>query len=156
MKITVLSDLHGTLLPVEDYFEPCELVSLCGDIVPSNVDASNIGLTTDGPIQRLFDFVYNCSPYNIGDQALKGQHDFNYNNKITIKGVEVVDNASNRKNKFYQELSYYVVVNQNVETAADEICAILACEHGLDDVADDVRSKAENCRARVSKSVVEE
>ena len=90
---------------------------VCGDIVPPNVDASNIGLTTDGPIQRLFDFVYNCSPYNIGDQALKGQHDSNYNNKITVKGVEVVDNASNRKNKFYQELSYYVVVNQIIYNA---------------------------------------
>ena len=41
MKITVLSDLHGTLLPVEDYFEPCELVCLCGDIVPLNVQANS-------------------------------------------------------------------------------------------------------------------
>ena len=86
--------------------------AVCGDTVPSNRDASNIGLETTGPIQRLFDFVYNCSSYNIGDQALNGKRDPNYNNKITIKGASVVDNAANRKSKFYQELEYYVVLNQ--------------------------------------------
>lgn len=86
--------------------------TVCGDIIPAGKNASNKGLETTGPIQRLFDFVYNCSPYNIGDQALNGAHDPNYNNKITIKGVEVVDNATNRKSKFYQELQYYVVLHQ--------------------------------------------
>ena len=71
---------------------------------------------------------------------------------------EVIQRRLERAREEFKEIPRYnyVVVNQNVETAADEICAILACEHGLDDVADDVRSKAENCRARVSKSVVEE
>ena len=41
MKITVLSDLHGTLLPVKDYFEPCELVCICGDIIPLNIQANS-------------------------------------------------------------------------------------------------------------------
>jgi Icc-related predicted phosphoesterase len=41
MKICALSDLHGTLLPVEDYFEPCELVCICGDIVPLNIQTNN-------------------------------------------------------------------------------------------------------------------
>lgn len=41
MKIIAISDLHGTLLPVEDYFEPCEIVCLCGDIVPLNVQANH-------------------------------------------------------------------------------------------------------------------
>ena len=31
MKICVLSDLHGFLI---DYIQPCELVLICGDIVP--------------------------------------------------------------------------------------------------------------------------
>ena len=71
---------------------------------------------------------------------------------------EVIQRRLERAREEFKEIPRYnyVVVNQNVETAADEICAILACEHGLDGVADDVRSKAENCRARVSKSVVEE
>lgn len=86
--------------------------TVCGDIIPAGKDCSNRGLETTGPMQRLFDFVYNCSPYNIGDQALNGAHDPNYNNKITIKGVQVVDNAANRKSKFHQELGYYVVLNQ--------------------------------------------
>ena len=89
-----------------------DIDSVCGDVVPTNRDASNIGLETTGPIQRLFDFVYNCSPYNIGDQALNGQHDPSYNNKLTINGAEVVDNLANRKSKFHQELKYYVVLNQ--------------------------------------------
>lgn len=89
-----------------------DIDSVCGDVIPSDKDCSNIGLTTTGPIQRLFDFVYNCSPYNIGDQAKNGKHDPNYTNKITIKGVEVIDNAANRKTKFYQELGYYCVINQ--------------------------------------------
>lgn len=41
MKIIALSDLHGTLLSVEDYFEPCELVCICGDIVPLNIQANS-------------------------------------------------------------------------------------------------------------------
>lgn len=86
--------------------------TVCGDVIPEGKDCSNRGLETTGPMQRLFDFVYNCSPYNIGDQAINGAHDPNYNNKITIKGVQVVDNAANRKSKFHQELGYYVVLNQ--------------------------------------------
>lgn len=89
-----------------------DIDSVCGDVVPANRDASNIGLETTGPIQRLFDFVYNCSPYNIGDQALNGKHDPNYTNKITIEGTAVVDNLANRKNKFHKELKYYTVLNQ--------------------------------------------
>lgn len=86
--------------------------SVCGDVIPSGKDCSNRGLETTGPIQRLFDFVYNCSPYNIGDQAINGHRDTSYNNRITIKGVSVVDNAGNRESKFHQELAYYCVVNQ--------------------------------------------
>ena len=41
MKVIALSDLHGTLLSVEDYFEPCELVCICGDIVPLNIQANS-------------------------------------------------------------------------------------------------------------------
>lgn len=41
MKVIALSDLHGTLLPVEDYFEPCELVCICGDIVPLSVQSNS-------------------------------------------------------------------------------------------------------------------
>ena len=41
MKIISLSDLHGTLLPVVDYFEPCELILICGDISPLNIQAND-------------------------------------------------------------------------------------------------------------------
>ena len=41
MKCIILSDLHGTLLPVEDYFEPCELVCICGDISPLNIQGNH-------------------------------------------------------------------------------------------------------------------
>lgn len=41
MKIIVLSDLHGTLLPVEDHFEPCELICICGDISPLNIQCNH-------------------------------------------------------------------------------------------------------------------
>lgn len=40
MKVVAMSDLHGTLLPVED-IEPCELVCISGDIVPLNVQANS-------------------------------------------------------------------------------------------------------------------
>ena len=89
-----------------------DIDSVCGDVIPANRDASNVGLETTGPIQRLFDFVYNCSPYNVGDQALNGKHDPNYTNKVTINGTEIVDSVPNRKNKFHKELKYYVVLNQ--------------------------------------------
>ncbi len=41
MKCIFLSDLHGTLLSIEDYFEPCELVCICGDIVPLNIQGNH-------------------------------------------------------------------------------------------------------------------
>lgn len=41
MKIIALSDLHGTLLPIEDYFETCEVVFICGDISPLNIQAND-------------------------------------------------------------------------------------------------------------------
>ena len=40
MKICCLSDLHGTLLPVED-FNKCELVCICGDSVPLEIQANS-------------------------------------------------------------------------------------------------------------------
>ena len=41
MKIVAMSDLHGTLLPVNDYFEPCELVCICGDISPLHIQLNH-------------------------------------------------------------------------------------------------------------------
>lgn len=41
MKVIALSDLHGTLLPIEEYFKSCELVCICGDIVPLNIQANS-------------------------------------------------------------------------------------------------------------------
>lgn len=41
LKVCALSDLHGTLLPVEDYFKPCDLVCICGDISPLNIQANH-------------------------------------------------------------------------------------------------------------------
>ena len=40
MKVTALSDCHGLLLPIEE-FEPCELVCICGDISPLNIQANH-------------------------------------------------------------------------------------------------------------------
>lgn len=40
MIVVAMSDLHGTLLPVED-IKPCELVCICGDIVPLQVQANS-------------------------------------------------------------------------------------------------------------------
>lgn len=41
MKVCALSDIHGTLLPVEDYFESCELVCICGDISPLSIQGNH-------------------------------------------------------------------------------------------------------------------
>ena len=41
MKIVAMSDLHGTLLPVNDYFKPCELVCICGDISPLHIQLNH-------------------------------------------------------------------------------------------------------------------
>lgn len=40
MEIVALSDLHGTLLPAND-FPSCELVCICGDISPLNIQANH-------------------------------------------------------------------------------------------------------------------
>lgn len=40
LSICALSDLHGYLVPVED-FEPCELVCICGDIVPLDIQSNS-------------------------------------------------------------------------------------------------------------------
>jgi len=40
LKICAMSDLHGTLLPIEE-IQPCELVCICGDISPLNIQANH-------------------------------------------------------------------------------------------------------------------
>ena len=40
MLVTALSDIHGTLLPIES-FKPCELVCICGDISPLNIQGTH-------------------------------------------------------------------------------------------------------------------
>lgn len=40
MNVCAISDLHGTLLPIED-FKPCELLCICGDISPLNIQANH-------------------------------------------------------------------------------------------------------------------
>ena len=62
-------------------------------------------------MQKLFDFVYNCSPFNVGLSSNNGVISDN-DDTITIDGVSYVDNQNNRLNKFKTELGNYVVVNQ--------------------------------------------
>lgn len=40
MNVVALSDIHGTLLPIES-FKPCELVCICGDISPLNIQGAH-------------------------------------------------------------------------------------------------------------------
>lgn len=40
LKVCALSDLHGYLIPVEA-FEPCELVCICGDTVPLEIQSNS-------------------------------------------------------------------------------------------------------------------
>lgn len=41
LKICAISDIHGAILPIEDYFEPCDIVVICGDISPLDIQANN-------------------------------------------------------------------------------------------------------------------
>lgn len=74
---------------------------------------ASIGLGFDGPMQKLFDFVYNCSPFNIGTESVNGVISDN-NDIITINGVQYADNEGNRLNKFRYEANNHVVVNQMI------------------------------------------
>lgn len=40
LKVCTLSDLHGTLLPLEE-FQPCDLVCICGDLSPLKMQTSH-------------------------------------------------------------------------------------------------------------------
>lgn len=41
MKICGISDIHGDLIPA-DQFEPCDVICICGDIMPLNIQRDNI------------------------------------------------------------------------------------------------------------------
>lgn len=118
-----------------EYRYPIDSLSVCGDTVPSSIPnesdtPTNRGLTTTGPIQKLFDFICNCSPFTEtvvnNDGSATGETRSmigrNYHNgisesndyKLTINGVSVDggDTTSNRELKFIAELKNYVIVNQ--------------------------------------------
>ena len=81
---------------------------------PSNDDLQNrnaIGLEDNGAMQRIFDFVYNCSPHKIGSKSENGVLS-STNGQITILGVTATDSAASRREKFRQELYQYMVVPQ--------------------------------------------
>ena len=71
---------------------------------------------------------------------------------------EVIQRRLARAREEFKEIPRYnyVVVNEDVDTAADEVCAILAVEHDAAGASDEIRAKADICRERVSKFVVEE
>lgn len=71
---------------------------------------------------------------------------------------EVIQRRLARAREEFKEIPRYnyIVVNQDVDAAADEVCAILAFEHDANGVSDEIRAKANACRERVSKIVVEE
>ena len=98
------------------------------DSVAGGANAT-IGLDADGPIQRLFDFVCNCSPYNVNYKYEKGVESPS-NGRITINGSSVVDNVANRNRKFREELGQYVVVNQFLFNAI-AIDAGLMCDQDV-------------------------
>lgn len=81
---------------------------------PSNDDLQNrhaIGLEDNGAMQRIFDFVYNCSPHNVGMKSVNGVLS-STSGQITILGVTATDSAASRREKFRQELYQYMVVPQ--------------------------------------------
>ena len=81
---------------------------------PSNDDLRNrhaIGLEDNGAMQRIFDFVYSCSPHNIGMKSVNGVLS-STGGQITILGVTATDSAASRQEKFKKELYQYMVVPQ--------------------------------------------
>lgn len=83
---------------------------------PSNDDLQNrnaVGLEDNGAMQRIFDFVYNCSPHNIGMKSQNGVLS-STQGQITILGVTATDSAASRREKFRQELHEYMVVPQAI------------------------------------------
>lgn len=65
-------------------------------------------LGPDSAMQRLFDFVFNCHPDFIGYKSKNGVIS-STNTIITVLGESRVDNADNRREKFYKEMGNYMV-----------------------------------------------
>lgn len=75
MKICAMSDLHGYLIPVET-FEPCELVCICGDIVPLEV-RSNSRKTRHWLIQQFKPWTESLPCKKV--IFIAGNHDLHFN-----------------------------------------------------------------------------
>ena len=71
---------------------------------------------------------------------------------------DVIQRRLARAKEEFEEIPRYryIVVNEDVDTAADEVCAILAVEHNPAEAERDAHAKADACRERVSKFVVKE
>lgn len=65
-------------------------------------------LRRDSALQRLFDFIFNCHPDFVGYKSKNGEISTT-NSVITIKGENRIDNATYRKQKFYEEMGNYMV-----------------------------------------------
>ena len=84
MKVTALSDLHGTLLPVEDYFEPCELVCICGDILPLGIQANS----RKARAWLIDEFKPWCESLPCDKVIfIAGNHDFPFNNLDFMQSI---------------------------------------------------------------------
>lgn len=105
MKVCAISDIHGTLLPIEDYFEPCDLVCICGDISPLDIQSNNEQM--EKWMRESFKPWCESLPC---DKVLfiAGNHDFFLNNK---NGLTHKLFSQNEKVTYLLEESYFFEKN---------------------------------------------
>lgn len=84
MKVCAISDLHGTLLPIEDYFESCELVCICGDISPLEIQANSNKMR-----RWLFNYFLPWATLLPCEKVIfiAGNHDWSFNNLDFMQSV---------------------------------------------------------------------
>ena len=91
MRICVISDLHGNLIP---NIEPCELVLICGDVSPLTYQRSKPSI--DGWLKKRFSKWINDLPCE-KVFMVAGNHDLCFENRAYDWKTEYIINPTNGK-----------------------------------------------------------
>ncbi len=102
MKIGVTSDLHGFLPPIE----PCEVLCICGDIIPLQIQRS----LSESKIWFKENFSEWCESIPVSEVVLiGGNHDFYLASTVMKSNSEIFNSDKIKK----LENSYVVIMDEN-------------------------------------------
>ena len=116
MRICVISDLHGNLIP---NIEPCELVLICGDVSPLTYQRSKPSI--DGWLKKRFSKWINDLPCE-KVFMVAGNHDLCFENRAYDWKTEYIINPTNEtlNNKMPENCD--ILISHDAPYGTNDVC----------------------------------